>query len=337
MRRLLLPTSIHPSPIELFAVADAVGSRFRSDAGLVRVRPGIYAPRVQWNTLRPWDRYLARVHAFGRRHPGVIFSHESAAVLLGLPVFGEPCDIHVYDPDRSRSRRFGDVCVHTSRDRRAVECRDGLLVTSPTDTAVDLMRALPPAFALAVGDAVTSPKCGGTASVADLGNLGESQVNARGSAQLMRLLPMVDPRAESPGESVSRAVILWSGFEAPDLQMEFFTEGYHDRVDFGWRSVRALGESDGYEKYRAETNAAAVQQIMDEKRREDRLRRQCRGFARWDWAAVMRVAPLASRLDALGIPRVSPPRDALLATLSRHPRSLTTTRNRIPDGKPRAS
>ena len=91
--------------------------------------------------------------------------HESAAVLSGLPIFGEPRDIHIYDPDRAHSRRFGDVCVHTSTDACGLDARSYVTTTSVAQTVVDLMRVLPPAFAVAMADTAVSPFQGGTSSV----------------------------------------------------------------------------------------------------------------------------------------------------------------------------
>lgn len=327
MPRLILAGSVHRCPVPLFTAADAPDSRFRSDTTLLRVRPGVYATAAQWSALTPWDRYLARVHAFARTHPDAIFSHESAAALHGLPVFGEPRHIHVFDPSRYSSRRWGDVCVHTGEDPREIDARDGLRLTSLAHTTLDLMKVLPPAFALAVADAAGSARQGGTVAVSALAEIAASRSDSRGGARVAMLLPLIDARSESPGESVSRAVIVWSGFEPPDLQREFRTGPFTDRVDFTWLSVRALGESDGYEKYRADDSSTVVQRLMDEKRREDRLRRKCRAFTRWEWADAVRVRPLVQKLDEIGIARVGPSRDALLATLATNPRSLLTARN----------
>jgi len=327
------------SPVEFILAADAPLTHVRVRDGKVhiRVRAGVYAEREVWDRLKPWDRYLARVHAFALVHPGAIFSHESAAVLLGMPIFGEPLDIHVYDPGRKRSRRFGDVCVHTSRDAREIEVRGALRTTTAVQTAVDLMRVLPPAFALAVGCAAISPAQGGAASIDDLRAVALGEANARGRAQLTELWSLLDPRIESPGEAVSLAVMRWVGFADPELQVVVASEGYRDRVDFGWRRVMALGESDGYEKYRGETAEEAVKRIIDEKRREERLRRSCRAFDRWDMAAALGVTVLTERLDGMAVPRVRSPRPGLLATLSSNPRSIPVPRNQKPAEKPRTA
>ena len=128
-------------------------------------------------------------------------------------MFGEPRDIHIHDPDRTRSQRFGDVSVHTSADDRGIDERGLLRTTSLSRTAVDLMRVLPPAFRLAVADAAVSPAECGTSSLDLLRSEAEGDADRRGRARLRLLWPLVDARAESVGESVSRAVIRWSGFE----------------------------------------------------------------------------------------------------------------------------
>lgn len=310
-----------PSPVTLILQAQALdaGLRVRAGAAFVRVRPGVYARSDEWRPLPPWERYRARVHAFHLKHPDAILAFESAAAALGLPIFGEPRDIHVYDPDRSSSRRFGDVCVHTSAEVKPLEERGGILLTSPVATAVDLMKVLPPAFGLAVADAVVSASRPDPASVDLLRAFADSQPKGRGSARLALLLPLVDALSESVGETVSRAVAIWLGYEEPELQVVFVAEGARDRVDFFWRRASVIGESDGYGKY---AGPDVVARVVDEKRREDRLRRQVRAFTRWDWNATMRVTPLDERLGRAGVPRPRPPRPALLATLRHNPRSL---------------
>ena len=127
-------------------------------------------------------------------------------------------------------------------------------MTPPAVTAVDLMRVLPAPFGLAVGDAVLSPAQGGSATRDELETVAARTVQSpRRHAADAAAGRLSTRRSESPGESVGRAVIVWSGFEPPELQLEFRSEGFVDRVDYSWRSVRGIAESDGYDKYLAET------------------------------------------------------------------------------------
>lgn len=323
--RMLPPTrTIRPSPVELLVVRDEgpAGVRLRSDPGYTRIRSGIYAATAAWRVLRPWDRYLARVHAYAVRNPGAVFCHESAAALLGLPVFGEPRDIHVFDPRRSRSLRFGDVSVHTSQDPREIDDSGPVTVTSIADTVIDLARVLPPAFGLATIDAAIGGGQGHP-SIDALRQRSQSQSARRGRLRLPWLWENADGLAESPGESVSRAVIAWWGFERPELQVEFGHEGADDRVDFFWRARSVIGESDGYGKYDADAPGDAKRILLAEKTREDRLRRHVGAVARWDWKDAMRGRPVRDRLQGAGLVQVRPPQFAMLATLRTHPRSFS--------------
>lgn len=255
----------------------------------------------------------------GRRaHPGAIFCLESAAVLLGLPVFGEPRDVHVFDPDRATSTRYGDLSIHTSNDPRAVVHTTAGASTSLTETVADLARVLPPAQALAVADAAASPFQRGSAPLADADTLREltaSRADRRGRARCRWVWARMDGRSESPFESVSRAVIEWLGFETPDLQCELPSEGHRDRVDFFFPSVRGIGEADGWSKYRLGDGATATARIREEKRREDRLRRAGHPFARWEYDDALAAWPLERSLRAAGIPQPRPRQSAFLATL----------------------
>jgi len=312
---------IRACPVELFRVSEAedTGLRLRGDPGYHRVRPGVYTPAPAWNELRPWDRYLVRVHALHLVRPDAILCLESAAVLIGQPIFGEPRDIHIFDPDRASSTRSGDVCIHTSADRRAVVEMDGALVTSIVDTALDLIRVLPPALGLAVADATVGRDFG--VPLDELRDAAASQQNRRGRRRLDWVLEHADGSAESVGESVSRAVIDWWGFERPELQVEFHYEGCRDRGDFYWRRIRHVGEFDGEKKYHGLTAEEIRRIVIAEKNRENRLRRHEGGMIRWDWKDALRATPVRDRLLAAGVRQERPIQRAMLLTLRTHPRS----------------
>ena len=329
MPLLLSDRAALASPLPLVTSAESRRLGIRVTAAThARVRSGIYAPRAAYLKLKPWERYAARVHAFARGHPDAVLCLESAAVAWGLPCFGETRDIHVFDPDRSRSRRFGDVCVHTSGHERTLERQGPLLCTSMIDTVVDLSRLAPPAEALAVVDAAISRRQGGSLILAQIRDHASSQSTTRGSAQQRWLWQRADGRSESPGESLSRAAIEWCGFEDPELQHEFFYEHVVDRVDFHFASVRAIGESDGWGKYDLKNAEKAAAHLKDEKRREDRLRRHGHPFARWDLGDVWRLTPLQRALSAVGVPLVRSPQPAMLATLRTRPRAALTERGK---------
>ncbi|WP_404437811.1 hypothetical protein LG322_03115 [Microbacterium aerolatum] len=287
-----------------------------------RLRKGIYVDRAAFDRLPAWKRYEVRVHAFLLTNPGSILCLESAAVLHGIPLFGEAKDIHVLHPGGATTTRNGDVCFHTSADAREIVRVGSALATSVPDTVSDLARVLSPAKALAAADAVISPVQGGAFSIDDLRARGSFQQNRRGVRLREWVWEHADLRSESPGESVSRAVILWSGFEAPVLQRDFRYEGAVDRTDFFFESCEAVGESDGWGKYDLSDPDAAEEHLRREKVREDRLRRHGHPMARWTATDTWKVDPLCRALVQAGVRRVEHPHSAFLATLRRNPREL---------------
>lgn len=305
-------------PLLLARERSMTGPRLDRDAALRRVRAGAYVDDAAWRSLAAWDRYRVRVLAVHATWTAPVFCLESAASLLGLPLFGEPRFVHLLDPG-GRSWREGDVVVHGTRDERSIRTLDGgIQVTALSDAVLDLARVMPPAFGLAIADA--AGRLG--AADLDLSAKGRAQSNRRGVRTLDWIEPRIDTDAESPGESVSRAVIEWLGYEAPESQVRFAYEGEHDRSDFYWRRRRIVGESDGYGKYDASDPAAMKEHFVREKRREDRLRRHEGGFARWDWSDTMRADPLDRALRAAGLEPIAERNRAGLATLAVNPRSL---------------
>lgn len=312
--------TLAPPPASLIAAANtaALGTHPSMDATLHRVRPGIYAPQRSWDELTPWSRYLLRVHALHLVRPEGVFSHESAAALLGLPLFGHPRHLHLFDARRDRSLSYGDVRVHTSADPRRSQAVDGIHLTSVVDTVIDLGRVLPPAFGLAIMDAAM--RLFGVTE-AELRAVFEQRRDGRGRKRVTWLLDRASAEAESVGESLSRAVIEWCGFPPPVLQQEHRIEGRLYRSDFCWPREQVLGESDGWQKYDANDPAGSRSAVREEKRREDALRRAGWRVARWDYAATLGVDGLRDALRLAGLSPVRAPDAAQLRTLARNPRS----------------
>ena len=152
--------SLRPAPLPLLRRADSAS---RLDAAhrrgeLHRVSRGVFAPAAAWHTLRPSERYLARVHAYAATHPDAIFMLEAAAVLYGLPVAGRLDDVHVLSPGTAAGRRVAGVRFHVTREERRMRREDGILVVAPEELAVDIARARHPAIALMTADAVLRSK-----------------------------------------------------------------------------------------------------------------------------------------------------------------------------------
>ncbi|GAB3595163.1 hypothetical protein [Microbacterium tumbae] len=323
MPLLLSDRAVLESPVPIHTTADAVllGLDLTS-ASWRRLRKGVYVHAQRYAKLTPWERYAVRVHAYLRRHPDAVLCLESAALVHGLPSFGETCCIHVYDPAGVSAQASGDVRVHVSETPREVQRIGGILVTSLQDTVIDLAGVMRPADALAVADAALSAVQGGTLILDDLCARSAERSSSRGRARMRWVWANADGRAESPHESVSRAVILWAGYEPPVLQQVFRYDGHLDRCDFFFIRSKTVGEADGWGKYALDSPDEAARKLADEKRREDRLRRHGHPFARWMPADAWQVGPLCAALDSAGVRRVRLARPELLATLRSRPRAL---------------
>jgi predicted transcriptional regulator of viral defense system len=128
---------------------DAIRARVLAGR-LHRVHRGVYA--VGHSALSSQGRWMAAVLAVGGKpvggdsvlgHWGAAVSHRSAAFLWGLlPVAEGPVDVIVAGGD-GRARRHA-IHVHRSQSlaRPDVTLREGIPVTTPARTIVDLRRAL---------------------------------------------------------------------------------------------------------------------------------------------------------------------------------------------------
>jgi hypothetical protein len=194
--------------------------------------------------------------------------------------------------------------VHGRSDDVGTVVADGIRTTTHLATTVDLCRVLPPAFALAQADAAVRV-LHAMGHTVDLAAQGRAQANRRGVRQLDWVQERATAMAESVGESVSRAVIEWLGYEAPELQVEFRDDEGAMRADFYWRRVRRVGEFDGKVKYTRDefTGGDPAEAVWREKKREDRIRRQCDGVIRILWEHVADPPRLARLLTEGGIPR----------------------------------
>lgn len=128
-----------------------------------------------------------------------------------------------------------------------------------------------------------------------------------GSRRVSPVLDRVTTWAETPLETLSRLVIEQLGFAPPVLQQHFWLPGLgcDAYVDFYWPDVSVVGEADGHGKYLAAGSAeGAAQRVVEEKQREDELRAQAQGFARWGWIDAWQPARLERILMRAGVPRV---------------------------------
>lgn len=138
----------------------------------------------------------------------------------------------------------------------------------------------------------------------------DARQSLRGATRARRVIEFATNQAQSPLESLARVQFALLGYPPPMLQVAFADEeGHIGTTDFFWPEHRLVVEADGLKKYGKERlfqrDLPDIEVFLAEKRREDRIRRQVRSFARIDWALAIDSAALAEHLAPHGLSRRS--------------------------------
>ncbi len=201
---------------------------------LHKVWHGIYGHRDPDD----WTRLLGLDLAAGTRVPACL---GTAAALHGFDT-ENPDDLHVLNPPRHQLRNADGLVIHR-RDGAPLTEVKGRLATAAPWTAIEVARSLRRPRALATLDAALRS---GTCDRVELTRALAKQAGRRGVVAVRELLPLADPRAESPMESESRLVMIDGGLPIPELQYEIIDgDGQLRRLDFAWPDVRVAAEYDG--------------------------------------------------------------------------------------------
>lgn len=265
---------------------------------LHRVRRGWFVEYTRWMDLPSESRHRAEVVAAALSSSGSepIFSHVSAAVLWGLPLYRlRPERVHVLTPPNHRHSIQG-ILRHEGAlpDSDVVEL-DGIRCTSLARTVFDVIRTVRGEAALAVADAALASLGGEPWAYDDDaadGLLAELAIRvcrpgARGILQARRIVDLADGRAQLPLESVTRFRLHQLGFARPRLQVPIERDGVSRYwMDIALDQSHTFIECDGREKYvndelRGDRSADDV--VLAEKTREDWVR----GTTGWRVARVM--------------------------------------------------
>jgi hypothetical protein len=286
---------------QAYAVGYSVGEvqRLRA-AGVVRsVRRGVYARSTSYDALDRLARHKVDTQAalLRLREPSTL-SHESAAVWTGLPLLlPDLRTVHVTRPELRVSRREAGIHHHPgSLPVAHAAVVDGVAVTAPARTAVDIARCADFARGLAAADSCL--RAGTNRS--DLLAVMEFCASWPGALAAGRAVSRADGRAANPGESWSRAVLIEAGIDPTGLQFEVRdAAGLVGYADFVWEDRMTLGEFDGRLKYAVPPGAGpeeAARVVWAEKRREDRFRGEGYQVVRWGWEDLFRPAQLVARI-----------------------------------------
>lgn len=201
---------------------------------LQRIWQGIYSRGApdDWTRLRGLDLSAGAV---------VPICLGTAAALYDFDT-ENPKDLHVLNPPHHQLRNADGLVVHRRDGAPMAEVR-GRPATTAAWTAIEVARSLRRPRSLATLDAALRS---GTCDRLELARALTKQAGRRGVVVVRELLPLADPRAESPMESEARLVIIDGGLPAPVLQYELIDgRGQLRRLDFAWPDYRVAAEYDG--------------------------------------------------------------------------------------------
>ena len=292
-----------------------------------RVRRGVYSlPQPDDGKLSAPEkdalRYRALVRAAAQSLERPVFTSYSAAALLGLPILGNwPDAVYVMSRDSNGSRRPGVISVARTADPR-VRFAGGYAVTSVEFTLIQLCRHASLAATLTAVDAAlhVSRTPGAPPPLTTKQRLADEHERLKpypGSRRADEVLRRATHLADTPLETASRLVIEELGFPPPELQHALWLPeiGRRAYLDFCWPAYGIGAEADGRGKYRGSGDVeAAIDTVIEEKDREDEIRRLIRAFTRWNWNEMWARQPIDRRLRRAGLPAVHRQRRLLVAS-----------------------
>ena len=183
--------------------------------------------------------------------PYAVVCDRTAAWLHGVDVFAyheldivPPLETYVL---RGHAAIRRPECAGGERDLagRDICLIHGIRVTTPLRTALDLGCKLSRRDAHAALDAFMR-QFGITTD--ELLREARRYFRRRGVVQLRRLIPLADPRAESPGESWTRLAIIDAGLPTPEPQYWIYIDGVPVfRLDLAYPRLKVAVEYDGQE------------------------------------------------------------------------------------------
>ena len=299
---------IRRSALRSAGYGDAEIDRMRRSGRLLGVRRGVYR-HADGGEVSSTKAHALRARAAAPEISGeAVYSHATAAVLLGFPLWRTPlARLHVLRDRSGGGRRRPGVHVHVAPvpDHDIVEI-DGVRLTSAARTVADLARTLTAESALVAADgalhkAVRSARTGeydpGATTASDVTACLARFTGRRGTASAARLVTFADGASESPGETRSRFRMHVAGLPPPITQWPVPDTRF--RADFGWPDLGVVGEFDGLEKYgrgRTTSDEDPAEVVWREKQREDRIRETGLSVVRWVWSEIDGTDGMVARL-----------------------------------------
>jgi hypothetical protein len=166
----------------------------------------------------------------------------SAAALHGAKWIDAGLPATVIDANRRRENGITVWAVAVDDDEIAIV--DGMRVTTPARTALDLACRYPVHTAVAAMDALARAA---RLKVADIELAAQRHPRRHGLRRALEAVRLVDPGAESPRETWLRLLVIRAGYPRPETQVAVYNEYgvLLGEVDLGWRERKLAVEYEG--------------------------------------------------------------------------------------------
>jgi hypothetical protein len=239
--------TVNRSQLRGAGISDRTISRLVADGVLERVVPGVF---VVGGSPDTWHRQLAvELHRSG---PLALVSHRAAAALFRLDRF-RPGHLDVASPVQV-ARTGTNVRLHRSSDlpSRDRTVADGLAVTTPTRTLIDMGRYVNPTrLGSMIDDAVrrdlTTYEDLHTRH-AELARPGRDGIRTVALALADR--PIGSPVPGSPFETLVRRLLTGAGLPEPAMQHPVPCDDITFLLDLAWAKELVAVECDGFRFHR---------------------------------------------------------------------------------------
>jgi hypothetical protein len=291
-------------------------SRAAERGELMRLKRGVYLPHGRWTDLSSNERHRLRLVVAERLSgPGLVFSHESAAALIGLPILGRwPEKAHVLRDCANGGRSNTGITRHAlGLHGVPLVTVGGLRSTAPARTVIDLATTMPFESGVVSADAAlhANRRTGSSLTTPEeVHALLQTMMPFRGLRKVIAVLDASTTLSDSVGETLCRLILAELGFATPALQVGYGdAEGFIGYADFTWKNHRVILEFDGHVKYtdpRFTHGLTADQIVVREKNRENRLRALNYKVVRVDWADLRNPARMLRLLQESGLSPINP-------------------------------
>jgi hypothetical protein len=280
----------------------------RREGVIVRLGRGMYAPADSYQASDDAGKHLLHARAALAAQRGeVALAGPSAAALHGFALHDQDlATVHLVRLDRGCSHLAAKTNHHvvTQDIEDDLGVFDGIMAVNPGRAVWEVACRSSLEGGVVTADSALRQDPRLREAIEELR---QRFAYFPGSRRGRLAIELADPRAESPGESVTRVQFHRHGIPIPELQ--YHVVDRHGSLvgisDFYWEEQRHLGEFDGKIKYQKplRPDETASDCVFREKKREDAMRADLRGMTRFIWAEVMphssrrTMAELAQSLD----------------------------------------